>query len=241
MIISLIGDSIFFCSNRSGGLGSYDVYTSKISVKDYKLRITVRDKKTKKPMQVELDISTRIMEDDKLNTYSVKKKTDGNGKAVLKYQPEVKDLDIAVDEEGYLPFYEKINIPSLEGESLLLELVPVEKEASFDIHSIYFDFESAKIKPESYPYLDALAEYMKKHPSIKFEIIGHTDLHGTHKFNDKLSLDRAVSVKNYLTEKGINSSRLTVKGAGKRKPVVPQIGPEFDEKNRRTEFRVLEK
>ncbi|MBN2039295.1 MAG: PD40 domain-containing protein [Spirochaetes bacterium] len=239
--ISVIEDYVYFCSNREGGQGRYDVYTSKIVVVNDKLRISVLDKKTGKPMQVEVDISTRIKEGEKQNTYSVKKRTDENGKAVLKYQPEVKDLDIAVNEEGYLPFFEKINILSLKNDALILELVPIEKEASFDIHSIYFDFESAKIKPESYLYLNAFVGYMKKHKTMKFEIIGHTDLHGSDAFNDKLSLDRAVSVKNYLAGKGIDGTRLSVRGAGKRKPIIPQIGSEFDEKNRRTEFKLLEK
>ncbi len=240
--LSLIGGSIFFCSDRPGGYGSYDVYSSGISVEDDSLKIIVRDKKTKKPLSTEMTISTKVKEsEDRTVTYEIKKKTNENGEASVKHNPLVTDLDIEINEEGYLPMFERLNIPSLKGGPGIIELVPVEKEASFDVHSIFFDFESSRITPESYPYLDALAGYLKKHPSIRFEIIGHTDLHGTDEFNDKLSLERAKAVRDYLAGKGIDGKRFEVRGAGKRQPLIPQSGPGFDEKNRRTEFRVLEK
>jgi outer membrane protein OmpA-like peptidoglycan-associated protein len=240
--LSVINGTIFFCSDRPGGYGSYDVYTSGISVEDDTLKIIVRDKKTKIPVQTEMKIRTEVREsEDKTVTYEIKKKTDEKGEARVKYNPAVTDLDIEIDEEGYLPLFERVNIPSLKGSPAVIELVPVEKEASFNIHSIYFDFESSRIRPESYPYLDALAEYLKKHPSIRFEIIGHTDLHGADEFNDKLSLERAEAVRDYLAGKGIDKNRFEVRGAGKRRPLVPESGPGFDERNRRTEFRVLEK
>ena len=163
------------------------------------------------------------------------------GKAIVKHKPQVSKLDFIINEKGYLPLFKSIDIPSLKGKPKILELIPIEEEASFDIHEIYFDFESAKIKPESYPYLNALADYLKRNPSMKFEIIGHTDLHGTHEFNNKLSLARANSVKNYLIARGLDKNRFTVKGAGKTQPKVPEIGPGFDEMNRRTEFKLKEK
>jgi outer membrane protein OmpA-like peptidoglycan-associated protein len=240
--LSLINDLIYFCSDREGGHGSYDIYTAKISVEEDALKIIVRDKKTKKPLQVDIQISTKVKEsDDKITSHEIKKKTDAKGEAIIKYNPKVKTVDAAINEEGYLPLFETIDISSVKGKAQVFELAPIEKEASFDIHSIYFDFESAKIKTESYPYLDAFAEYLKKHTTMRFEIIGHTDLHGTDEFNDKLSVERAKSVKDYLVNKGLDKEKFTIKGLGKRRPIVPQMGPEFDERNRRTEFKLLEK
>jgi outer membrane protein OmpA-like peptidoglycan-associated protein len=241
--LSVIKDSIYFCSNREGGYGAYDIYTAKISVEQDALKIIVRDKKTKKPLQVEMQLSTRVKEsNDKITTHEIKKKTDEKGEAIVKYNPLVKNLDVAINEEGYLPLFETIEIPSVKGKPQILELTPLEKEASFDIHSIYFDFESAKIKPESYPYLDAFAEYLKKRDTMRFEIIGHTDLHGSDEFNDKLSIERAKSVREYLAGKGLDEKRFTIKGLGKKQPIIPQLGPdEVDAKNRRTEFKLLEK
>jgi outer membrane protein OmpA-like peptidoglycan-associated protein len=241
--LSVIKEYIYFCSDRDGGLGSYDIYTSKIAVTDDSIKIIVQDKKTKKPVQTEMKISAKVKETEEgaTITYEIKKQTDSKGEAIIKHKPQVKDMDVVINEEGYLPLLETLDIPSLKGNPQILELVPIEKEASFDIHSIYFDFESAVLKPESFPYLDALTEYLKQYQTMKFEIIGHTDLHGTDEFNDKLSLERANSVKQYLIGKGLTGDRFTIRGAGKRQPISPKLGPGFDEKNRRTEFKLIEK
>lgn len=243
--LTFAGKTMYFCSNRKGGLGLYDIYTSaipEVSQMDTRIEIIVREKKTEKPLSVEMNVSTKVREgEDKTVTYEIKKRTDEKGRADIKYNPLVTDFDIVIDHEGYLPYFETIETAKAKDKPQVLELTPIEKEASFDIHSIHFDFESAKIKEESYPYLKALADYLKKHPTMKFEIIGHTDLHGTAEFNNKLSLERAQSVRDYLTALGLDKERFNVRGAGKSKPKIPEKGPGADEANRRTEFKLLEK
>jgi len=111
--------------------------------------------------------------------------------------------------------------------------------AGFDIHSIYFDHDSARLKKKSHRALDEIAVFMKQNSHLRFMIIGHTDLHGTEEYNLQLSLRRADAVKEYLVKKGLDASRFTVRGAGESEPAEPGTGPGYDEKNRRTEFRVL--
>lgn len=239
--ISIVNKKLFFCSNRDGGYGAYDIYIANLGEENI-LKFQVQDKKTGKNLSVDLNISSKIKKDaDESITYEIKKRSDNNGEAILKYNPAVKDIDVAINENGYFPFLKSFNIPGSRGKEQLIQLVPIEKEASFEIHDIHFDFESAKIKSESFPYLNALADYMKKNPSMRFEIIGHTDLHGTVEFNNKLSLERAQAVKAYISKRGVDEKRFTVSGAGKSKPKVPKIGEGFDEQNRRTEFKLLEK
>jgi outer membrane protein OmpA-like peptidoglycan-associated protein len=115
------------------------------------------------------------------------------------------------------------------------------KEASFDTRAIHFDFDKAVIGKESYPYLDALAQFLKEHGDADIEIIGHTDLHGTDEYNNRLSMKRAEAVKDYLAGKGLDPKRIKIFGAGKSRPVVNQIGEGSDELNRRTEFKILKK
>ncbi|MDY6933835.1 MAG: OmpA family protein [Spirochaetota bacterium] len=240
--LSIINESLYFCSNRQNGYGLYDIYSSNITKDDLALNFFVRDKKTQKPSSVQMHISTRIKEsEDKSVTYEIKKQTDTNGEAIVEYQPQAKKLDVFISEDGYLPLFKSIDIPETKGETQLLELVPIEKEASFEIHAIHFDFESSRIKPESFPYLNALVEYLRKNPTLRFEIIGHTDLHGSHKFNNKLSMRRAQAVTNYLVARGLDGNRFIVRGAGKTKPLIPKLGAGYDEKNRRTEFKLLNK
>ncbi|OHD62875.1 MAG: hypothetical protein A2176_06980 [Spirochaetes bacterium RBG_13_51_14] len=113
------------------------------------------------------------------------------------------------------------------------------KDANFETRAIHFDFDKAEIQKESYPYLEALAKFLKEHGERTIGIVGHTDLHGSVEYNDRLSLKRAEAVKNYLAEKGLDSKRIKIFGAGKSQPVVDQVGSGFDELNRRTEFRIL--
>ncbi len=238
--LSIIGDSLYFCSNRRGGMGLYDIYNSTIA-KIEPLTIIVRDKKTGKPVETELKLFTRIeREGEAAMTAELKKKTDADGKVVITYNPAVKTIDLNISEKGYMPLFRTIDLAKIRGTPLVVDLAPVEKEARFDIHAIHFDFESARITPESIPYLDALAEYLTKSPSLRFEVVGHTDLHGSDEFNNRLSLERARAVKDYLVKKGIAESRLAIRGAGKTEPRVGKTGPEYDELNRRTEFRLLQ-
>ncbi len=82
-----------------------------------------------------------------------------------------------------------------------------------------FDFDKATLRPEGKAKLDELVQKVK---GIKLEVIiavGHADRFGTDKYNDKLSLKRAESVKAYLVSKGIEPNRVYTEGKGKKQPV----------------------
>jgi outer membrane protein OmpA-like peptidoglycan-associated protein len=113
------------------------------------------------------------------------------------------------------------------------------KEASFETRAIHFDFDKAVIKEESFPYLDALYKFLKEHGGMNMKIVGHTDLHGTDEYNNRLSLKRAEAVKSHLAAKGLDPKRFKIYGAGKSQPVVNRVGGGFDELNRRTEFKII--
>ena len=113
------------------------------------------------------------------------------------------------------------------------------RESKFETRAIHFDYDKSNIKKESYPYLDALALFLKENDDVRLEIVGHTDLHGSDDHNNKLSLERADSVKKYLAGKGLDADRFKTSGAGKTQPVVNRTGKGYDELNRRTEFKII--
>jgi OOP family OmpA-OmpF porin len=81
-----------------------------------------------------------------------------------------------------------------------------------------FDFDKAALKPEGRATLDGLVQ---KLAGTSYEVIlavGHTDRIGSAAYNRKLSLRRAEAVKKYLTDKGIEPSRVYVEGKGKTQP-----------------------
>ncbi|MEO0089353.1 MAG: OmpA family protein [candidate division WOR-3 bacterium] len=117
----------------------------------------------------------------------------------------------------------------------------VKKGMVITLRGIYFEFNKATIKPESYPILDSAAQILKDNPKIKVEIQGHTDNVGSAEYNKKLSLRRAQAVVNYFVQKhGIDIKRLRAVGYGEEKPIADNATEEGRALNRRVEFVIIE-
>lgn len=101
---------------------------------------------------------------------------------------------------------------------------------------IHFEFNKSKIKPDSFPILNAVVEVLKENPDLTLEIGGHTDNVGGAAYNKKLSQDRADSVRAYLISHGISASRLTARGYGMDVPIDTNTTEAGRAKNRRVEF-----
>ncbi|MFO8145272.1 MAG: OmpA family protein [Candidatus Syntrophosphaera sp.] len=84
--------------------------------------------------------------------------------------------------------------------------------------------------------LDALAAGLKQFPDVELVVQGHTDSTGNDAINTPLAVNRARVVKEYLVAKGIDGSRLEVKGFGPDKPVDSNETVEGRARNRRTDF-----
>ncbi len=106
---------------------------------------------------------------------------------------------------------------------------------------VNFDFNKSTLRPESLPILYNSAEILLNHPEIKVEIQGYSDNVGSEKANQKLSLARAQTVKNFLVAKGVSADRLTTTGMGEANPIMSNKTAEGRALNRRIEFKVLNK
>lgn len=106
----------------------------------------------------------------------------------------------------------------------------------FQIENLYFETGSATIKAEAYPNLDKLAAILNNNSDVKIAVHGHTDKTGNYDSNVKLSKERSAAVKKYLTDKGVNASRITADGHGPDIPMIDKDTPEAYEYNRRVEF-----
>jgi outer membrane protein OmpA-like peptidoglycan-associated protein len=114
-------------------------------------------------------------------------------------------------------------------------VIVTEKEIKIT-QQIHFEFDKDRIRPESFPILDAVVEVLVQNPKIRIEIQGHTDNKGSAFYNKSLSDRRATSVRKYLTSKGIDASRLTSKGYGMERPIVPNTSEQNRALNRRVQF-----
>ena len=114
------------------------------------------------------------------------------------------------------------------------------EKGSFTTSDIRFSSGSDKIEASSAQILNQIGEAMKTAPSTQFLIIGHTDSDGDESANQKLSQDRANSVKKYLTQNfGIDASKLMCVGKGEAEPVADNSSAAGKAQNRRVEFRKL--
>jgi len=111
---------------------------------------------------------------------------------------------------------------------------------------IYYDYNSAKLTPESEKIIDdKLLTLMQSKPGLRIEIMSHTDSRGDDDYNMALSQQRAQSVVNYLVNKGISRDRLVATGYGETR-LKNRCANGVDcteaehQQNRRTEFRIIQ-
>lgn len=162
------------------------------------------------------------------------------------YQP----LTLRASGEGFISNSLRFNAPA-DAESLemtnpvlCLALIPKVNE-TFVVQNVYYGYDSANVKPESFPALDEIVRMLEANPTMTIELGAHTDSKGTDKYNQRLSEARARSVVEYLVAKGIDAARLIAKGYGEAQPIAPNTDekgkddPDGRAKNRRTEFKVI--
>lgn len=103
---------------------------------------------------------------------------------------------------------------------------------------ILFDFDSAQLRPGAENVLQQALAYIHKYPRADVEVDGHTDSFGAADYNQKLSLGRASSVRDWLRQDlPVADFSIVAKGLGSTRPVVPQTGTIVEQqKNRRVEI-----
>lgn len=231
-------DVAYFSSNRAGGSGELDIYTA--IPNPYKsgsvvmVRGVVRDEKTNKPLGAKI-----IVTDLKTGQKAAELQSDDQtGDYFVVLQPG-RTYSITAESEGYLFYSERYEIANDDKG----------REVTNDIYLsptntrllIFFDFDKFELKGESIPEIERLIEYLRDYPKVKMLIEGHTDDVGTDQYNDKLSLDRANSVKDYLVSAGLDKNRIKTEGIGKRRPIVKETTDAARAKNRRVEVKIIEK
>ncbi len=107
------------------------------------------------------------------------------------------------------------------------------------INNLYFQADSTEITEKSKPVLDEIFDFLSNNPDIIVEIGGHTNNIPTTEYCDKLSTERAKNVAEYLIRKGIDKSRVSYKGYGKRKPIASNSTASGRKRNQRVEMKIL--
>lgn len=103
---------------------------------------------------------------------------------------------------------------------------------------ILFDVDSSALRPESRTTLNDLANNFRQYPDEVFDVEGHTDSTGTSEYNMGLSQRRADSVRSYLSQTGVPSTRINAVGYGETRPKASNNTPEGRQFNRRVEIHI---
>jgi outer membrane protein OmpA-like peptidoglycan-associated protein len=254
-------DRGFFTSNRDGGKGDDDIYTfvnedPNLKVVNYFLQGITYAPNSRGALEIlpNTRVSLLSKEGDVVSDYI----TGNDGKFFFRVY-ENENYELMGEREGYLTERERW---STVGKSVpvetLKELVTnitfdtvvvldkIELNKIFVLQNIYYEFAKYDIRPDAAAELDKLVQLLNDNPEIKIELSSHTDSVDTHEFNLVLSQRRAESAVNYMIRKGIAPDRLIAKGYGESRPIARNTNPdgtdnpEGRQRNRRTEFKILE-
>lgn len=112
----------------------------------------------------------------------------------------------------------------------------IAETGKFVTNNILFETGKATLKPESMEEIQKVSDYMKKNPTVRFEVQGHTDNQGSDAINDPLSQKRAEAVVKALASLGCDEFNLRAVGKGSHEPVADNKTEAGRAKNRRVEF-----
>ena len=103
---------------------------------------------------------------------------------------------------------------------------------------VYFVEGTEELKPDAKRAIDQVVAEIAVRPAPEIAVVGHTDFVGTDQYNDTLSLQRALRVRDLLVKRGIPAKIIQAAGRGKREPLIPNSDAVAEPGNRRVEIIV---
>jgi peptidoglycan-associated lipoprotein len=254
-------DRGFFTSNREGGKGDDDVYTfvnedPDLKVVNYYLAGVTYTPDKEGKLQILPNTKVSILD---ANSNIMQDYVTGNDGKFLFRVYENEDYNLIGELDGYLIRRQEYTTKgkSVDPQTLkelitnitldtIIVLDRIELNKIFVLENIYYDFNKYNIRPDAAVELDKLVQLLIDNPEIKIELSSHTDSVDTDEYNIFLSQKRAESAVEYIVKHGIAPDRLVAKGYGESKPIARNSNPDGSDnpvgrqKNRRTEFKILE-
>ncbi len=206
----------YFTSNRPGGKGGDDIYRFYLLPMEICLVGKVTGCVDHQPIP-----NATVTINNSINNEVLTIKTDAKGeyktKCNLKPNAEYslyaqKREDLYIDSKVEEVSTMGIEVSTTLRQDFCLDELPVDKY--FNVPGIYYDLDSARIRPDAALILDSLIGILNKYPKITIELGSHTDCRATYDYNINLSQRRADSAVDYLIRNGIEKERLVAKGYG---------------------------
>lgn len=244
--ISVSGDTAYYAAQDApGGYGQWDVYRVVLPKNVRPQQVAsisgkVFNKTTGKPIT-----ATIIWEDLQTGKTVGSSKVHPNEGTYFIVLPLGKKYGYYASADGYFPTSSNIDLRNqkisiAKSHDIRLSKMPDSdnKEITIELSNVFFEYGSSSLLEESHPELSRLATIIREKGYDDILIAGHTDDKGSDLYNDRLSLQRANSVKKHLISLGISSNLLKTKGFGKRKPRFTEQTEVAKAGNRRVEVTI---
>lgn len=183
---------------------------------------------------------------------------DGKGLGISQSNPETGEYEIRLpagelyglraESDGRLSENQSLDLRDITSDKVIegndfnldpIRVAMLQENTSIVLNNLFFDFDKAVLRPESFPELNRIVTLMEERNAMKIEISGHTDAQGPDAYNMRLSERRANAVVQYLLDQGINKVRMTVLFFGESQPIDTNETEEGRRRNRRVEFKIL--
>lgn len=243
IIINTRGELAYMSAIREQGFGGFDLYAFVLphhlrpAPVSYLLAL-VTDEQSGKALRADFEL-VDVVTGEKVHT-GVSNLPAGS---ILASLPPGKDYALHISKPDYLFYSEHFRLTeATESKPFVIEvaLQPIKTGSSVVLRNVFFDTDKDVLEPASFNELNRIAELLSRHPGLVIELGGHTDNTGSAAYNNDLSLRRATAVQSYLIDKGIDASRMKVKGYGSDRPVADNETENGRALNRRTEMLVVE-
>ena len=122
--------------------------------------------------------------------------------------------------------------------NLILETRDTARGLIVNLSDVLFDFGKYTLRPGARERLAKVSGIVLAHPGLKLEAEGHTDSVGSDEYNERLSENRAASVRDYLVQQGVSMNNIVARGFGESAPVASNDTPAGRQQNRRVELVV---
>ena len=240
LAVAADGYTAYYASDREDSRGGLDIYSFTLPTharpfKTIYVKGVVTDLISKKGLPANLELT-----DNASGTLINKVQTDELGHYFITL-PEGKDYTFTVNRKGYLFYSSAYALSGAAPDSTYVKniaLEPIKLASSFVFTQVLFDNNSFALLPASLPELNKLLQILEENPSMHIQISGYTDNIGKASDNLILSTNRAKSIVNYLSGKGIATERLSYKGFGSTEPIATNETAAGRALNRRTSFTI---
>ena len=239
LVVTPRGDQAFFASNRGGeGLDFWQVSLpeSARAIEVASLQGVVQDASSGRPLVANVRLMNAATG---LKVSEAVSKQDGS---FLMPLPARGEYSFEVRLEGYVFGIQSYTQDGSETVSqsldVRIDLDPIVSGTQFVLDAIQFESGSASLLPIYQAGCEQLKLWLEQNPSIQILLVGHTDNVGSQAANLQLSRDRASEVRRFLSERGIDASRIDVDGKGAGDPIADNATEEGRAINRRVQVVV---